>query len=313
MPLGASDRIGRCLVTGAAGFIGSHLVSALDPTATEIVALDNLQAGRWSELHQGAECVTCDLTEQSADNFVEMLAGSDVLFHLAAEKYNSSKAIPERVLDVNVLATQRLFEAAARVGTKVVFTSSLYAYGRTHPPAMVETEVPVPQTYYGVSKLAGEHMLRTLGASDGLSWLVARLFFIYGTGQHAGSGYRSVIVKNFERLRAGDPPVIFGSGDQALDYVYVSDAVDALIGLAASAADGEVFNVASGKGTTVNELTAMMLEVAEQSIEPIRGEPDWTEGSSRVGDPGKIQQALGWTVSTPWREGLEHVAREFLG
>lgn len=308
----SDQRLGHCFVTGAAGFIGSHLVRELSSRATDVVALDNLQAGRWSEAHEGTNQVTCDLTEESVESLEEMLEGSSVLFHLAAEKYNSSRADPERVLDVNVLATHRLFEAAARVGARVVFTSSLYAYGRTQLPAMVETDVPQPRTYYGLSKLAGEHILRTLGVTSGLSWSVARVFFIYGTGQHAGSGYKSVIVKNFSRLRAGEAPIVHGSGTQALDYTYVSDAVAALIELASNRAGGEVFNVSSGQPTSVNELTAMMLAAAGESSEPVHDEPDWTEGSVRLGDPTKIKLALDWQANTPWSEGLKHVATEFL-
>jgi UDP-glucose 4-epimerase len=228
------------------------------------------------------------------------------VFHLAAEKYNSAKATPQKIIDVNISATRRLFEAAARSGqAKVVFTSSLYAYGSMGPAAMRESDLPAPTTAYGVSKLAGEHLLRMAYDDHRLAWSVARLFFIYGPRQFAEGGYKSVIVANFERLARGESPTVFGDGEQALDYVYIDDTIAALLALADREHDGKTLNIASGNGTTVNALTAAMLQVSGSSLTATTCPPDWTAGSRRVGDPRSAARELRWKADTPIETGLK--------
>jgi UDP-glucose 4-epimerase len=212
------------------------------------------------------------------------------------------------VVDVNISATQRLFDAAARVGAgKIVFTSSLYAYGALGPESMREEDLPAPTTMYGMSKVAGEHLLRVATRDHGLSWSVARLFFVYGPRQYAEGGYKSVISKNFERIRRGEAPVVFGDGEQALDYVYVDDCIDALLRLCAPEHDGRLVNVASGHGYTVNELTAAMLATAGSGLGPKAGPADWTAGTVRVGSPELATSVLGWSATTTLDQGLRQV------
>jgi UDP-glucose 4-epimerase len=239
---------------------------------------------------------------------VSALAGADVCFHLAAEKYNSSRATPQRIIDVNISATQRLLEAAVRAGvSKVVFTSSLYAYGSLGPQPMSERDLPVPTTVYGMSKLAGEHLLGVAARDHGLGGSVARLFFVYGPQQYADGGYKSVIVANFERLRRNEAPVVYGDGRQALDYVYVDDVVDALLLLADHAHDGLVCNVGSGRAVSVADLTRIMLTVSGRDLEPVTCPPDWTAGSVRVADTALARDALGWTATTCIEDGVRRV------
>jgi UDP-glucose 4-epimerase len=212
------------------------------------------------------------------------------------------------VVDVNISATRRLFEAAARTRVrKVVFTSSLYAYGSVGPDAMRESDIPVPTTVYGVSKLAGEQLLHVAAGASNLSWSVARLFFVYGPRQYAAGGYKSVIVSNFERLRQGGRPLVLGDGKQSLDYVYVDDAVDALVALADPEHDGLVCNIGSGRAVSVADLTEAMLDVAGLDVEPIWGPADWTAGSRRVADVDLARDALGWSATTTLHDGLTRV------
>lgn len=298
----------RALVTGAAGFIGCHLVEALATTGTEVVGIDNERSGDWTRLRVPCERVARDLTELTIDDLRALCHDVDVVFHLAAEKYNSRGTTPARIIDVNIAATDRLFTAAALAGAgKVVFTSSLYAYGSLGPAAMHEDDLPGPTTRYGVSKLAGEHLLRAATRDHGLRWTSARLFFIYGPRQYAEGGYKSVIVANFERIRRGEPPTIYGDGAQALDYVFVDDAVEALLACAAADVDGEVVNVASGRAINVNELTHAMLAAAGSHLEPVTSAPDWTAGTRRVGDPARAAQRLGWKASVGIEEGVARV------
>jgi UDP-glucose 4-epimerase len=301
--------IERAVVTGAAGFIGSNLVTRLaKELGVNAIGLDNEQTGDWSRVDVPCTRIDRDLVATTADELQSLLEGNDVLFHLAAEKYNSSSSTPQRVIDVNISATHRLFSAAATVGLrKVVFTSSLYAYGSLGPGRMKEDQLPAPTTTYGVSKIAGEHLLRVVSAEHDLDWTVARLFFVYGPRQWARGGYKSVVLSNFERIRRGEPPTIFGDGNQTLDYVYVDDAIDALLAMCEAKHRGITYNVGTGRGISIRELTDLMLEVAGSDLEPITCPPDWTADSVRVADPGLASDRLGWTPSTSMSEGLRRV------
>src|SRR5690606_24966184 len=125
--------------------------------------------------------------------------------------------------------------------------------------------------------------------------------------QYAEGGYKSVIVSNFERLQRGERPTIYGDGRQALDYLYVDDVVAALVQLAEPEHDGVLVNLGSGRATDIVELTGLMLEVADSSLEPRYCPPDWTAGTRRVADPAYAAQQLGWRATTPLTEGLRLV------
>src|SRR5690606_6745753 len=168
-----------------------------------------------------------DLSDLTFDEMKRLLEGVDVLFHLAAQKHTHRVDSAQRVLAANVMATERLFRAAAAVGVRrVVFASSLFAYGRMVGAPMTESEVAIPNTIYGVSKLTGEGLLRSVTRDTGLEGVTLRLFFIYGPRQFVGLGYPSVIIRSFDRISQGLGPTIYGDGKQALDYVYIDDAID---------------------------------------------------------------------------------------
>lgn len=305
---GVAMHSSRVMVTGAAGFIGSHLCRRLVEDGHRVSGIDSLRSGDWARVDPSVSTSTADIAQLDEADLADALTDHDLLFHLAAEKYHSPGSHPDAIVAVNIAATGRLYRAAAIAGIrKVVFTSSLYAYGGRGPSPMRETDVPEPRTYYGLSKVAGEHLLRVAASEHGVAGTVARLFFIYGPGQFAEGGYKSVIVKNFERLRAGKPPTIFGDGLQALDYVFVDDCIDALIRLADPAFDGETLNVASGHGTTIVDLTRRMLGVAGLDLEPITLPPDETAGTIRVGDPAHCGRRTGWNANTALDDGLLRV------
>ena len=243
------------LVTGGCGFIGSHLVRRLlAEGARRVIALDSLRYGSEQNLAElaGGERLACVRFELGSDEPALLdrhLEGVDHLFHLAAEKHNQSKHDPDAVLRANVLGTHQLFAAAVRAGVKkTVFSSSLYSYGRLAGPPSRETDLPLPTTVYGISKLCGERLLAHHAGSGPMRGDSLRFFFVYGPRQFAGTGYKSVIVKNFERIRAGQPPVIFGDGSQRLDYVFVEDVVDAALRCMESPDSGRLLNVGIGGG-----------------------------------------------------------------
>ena len=270
--------------------------------------IDDERTGDWSRVKVPLERIDKPLEAMSSEELKDACSGAHHLFHLAAEKHNTPGLTAQRTLAVNVAATAALFDAAGSSGVgKVVFTSSLYAYGSFGPSAMTETDVPLPTTVYGTSKLCGEHLLRTAGRAYGIEWATARLFFIYGPRQLAKGGYPSVIVRNFQRIRRGEPPVVSGDGEQALDYVFVADCVDGLLALAATGESGLTVNLAGGRPISVNELTRRMLGVSESDLKPVSGPPDWTAGTRRWGSTARAAETIGWTASVPLEDGLRRV------
>jgi UDP-glucose 4-epimerase len=294
----------KILITGGAGFIGSTLANYFDSLSNcTVVAVDNLSSGNWNQVSNGVQKLTLDLSRCSENELEDLLSGVDVLFHLSAVKLHNEKNSFEDILKHNVLSSERLFEAAGKAGVRnVVFTSSLYAYGMLNQDQMYETDLPKPVTNYGASKLFGENMLATASKKYGFSYSVARLFFMYGENQYSDGGYKSVIVRNFERLKANQPAIITGDGNQILDYLYVGDCVAALVEISKDPKN-EIFNVSSGIPLTINELTKAMVEVAGGgSIEHVS--PDWTSGTRRVGSNSLLKSLTGWEPRVSLIDGL---------
>lgn len=305
--LSVRDR--NVVVTGGCGFIGSHLVrDLLARGARRVVVVDSMRYGDPANL-QGTdtrvELVKFTLGHDEPSALARALEGVDYLFHLAAEKHNQSIDSPIDVLRSNVEGMFTLVDLAIKAGVKkVVFSSSLYAYGRMSGASFSEEEVPRPTTVYGISKLTGEHLLAHFGKTRGLQYNVLRYLFVYGPKQFAGMGYKSVIVKNGERLLRGEAPIIFGDGQQTLDYVFVDDVVDATVRALEADVSGETFNIGSGQATSVAHLIATLIAAAGKSIAPRNDPPDWTAGSYRVGDVAKVARVLGWRATTSLHDGL---------
>lgn len=296
----------KYLVTGGAGFIGRHLVNTLLQNNSEVVVVDSGHTGQISLLPQQVSLVETDISELSTEHWVKLLDGVDVVFHLAARKYNTPGVTADQLIESNVTATWRLAEAAAIVGVgKFVFTSSLYAYGSLGPKIMEETDLPLPITLYGASKLMGENILRSIDFKLGLNWAAARLLFVYGPGQFADGGYKSVIVTNFENLRNDQAPTICGDGNQVLDYVYVQDVVDGLINMSSTSSPKAIANLSTGRATSINELTEMMLSISEKQFSASYIAEDWTSGTSRVGSPEAAYELFGWKPKVSLENGLK--------
>jgi UDP-glucose 4-epimerase len=295
----------RVLVTGGAGFIGRHLVNNLIDDGAEVLVLDSGFTGQFLDLNKKAKLVKVDLDNCGIGEYREFLDGVEQVFHLAAQKHNTSGVTPEKMFATNILSTYNLALASALSNVKrFVFTSSLYVYGSLGPEVMKEGDVPKPSTLYGASKLMGENILRFAERQYGLSWNIARLFFIYGPGQFAGSGYKSVIVKNFERIRDGLPVTINGDGKQSLDYVYVQDAVEGIKLLANSKIQNKIFNISSSISISINDLFLEMEESSGRRISRFYENEDWTSGSQRYGDNSLIKSELGWSPQVSLNNGL---------
>ena len=298
------------LITGGAGFIGSHLVRKLlkpELNVKKIMILDSFAYGKRSSIPRDHPKVSMIQHELGIDEptYKSQIEGTDYVFHLAAEKHNQSIDSSEKVLKANVIGMQSLLEICADIGvSKFLFTSSLYAYGRMNGPAMKENDSSKPDTIYGISKLAGENLLRYHGKRYGLSCHAVRYFFVYGPFQFPGTGYKSVIVKNFERMIKNQEPTIYGNGEQVLDYIYIDDAVSATLQVMQHGKPGELYNVGSGIPYSINQLTKSMIEVLEFNSEPLYQPPDWTQNSHRVGNIDKIKSELNWNPEISMIDGL---------
>jgi UDP-glucose 4-epimerase len=300
----------KILITGGAGFIGRHLVNRYLEIGGEVVVVDSGFTGNLGAVNAEASLINTDITFLSIDDWVVLLKDVNFVFHLAAQKLNTKNITPTDIIQTNINATYNIAQASriAQV-ERVIFTSSLYSYGNLGPNKMLESDAPRPRTLYGSTKLMGENILNSISNEFNFNWNVARLFFVYGPGQFSTNSYKSVIVKNFERLKNNLPPIINGSGLQSLDYVYVDDAVSALMRLSAIATSHNVVNIASGKSVSIGELTMQMQEVAGTEFEPIHSPADWTEGTNRIGDIELARNLLRWSPSTSLIMGLNNVWR----
>ena len=293
----------KIVVTGGAGFIGSALANLLS-VDYEVVAIDNLSSGDWSRLASSVDRRELDIATADLDDLKSVLEGAEYLCHLAAVKLHNLDNSADRVIDTNIVGTKRVLEAAGQVGVKrVLFTSSLYSYGSVGPAIMNEGDLPAPTTIYGASKLIGEQIMKNAEIRYGFSSICARLFFIYGPGQYAHGGYKSVIVKTCERLLSQLPALINGDGKQSLDYVYIDDCTNALALLLLSEFNG-VYNVSSGESVSIAHLVKTIGGFEKCSTIEF-AEPDWTANTNRFGDNTKLKADLGWRQKVPLADGLK--------
>jgi UDP-glucose 4-epimerase len=280
----------RALVTGGAGFIGSHVVDALLARGDEVHVLDNLATGRRENLAGGAELHEGDI-RSDADKLFDAVR-PDACFHLAAQAdVRVSVERPEVDADVNVLGTISVLEAARRHGTKLVFASTGGAiYGECDGPAD-EDKPRLPLAPYGTSKLAGEEYLATYNRLYGTTHVVLRYGNVYGPRQDP-HGEAGVVAIFMNRLRDGERPRIFGDGTQTRDYVFATDVARAT--LAAHDADGGTYNVGTSRETSVVELLERIQQVAGTSVEPEYAEPRAGELQRSVLDVSRANRKLGW-------------------
>lgn len=298
----------KTLITGGAGFIGRHLIHALRGSGQTLTVADNGRCGIPALLPSDVEQIGCDIAQLSVSQWKELLDGVTTVYHLAAAKLHTPSSSADELLRTNVIATQRLAEAAAELGgVRVIFASSLYAYGGLGPSRMSDDSVPEPNTLYGATKLMGESIFRSYGFTHGLQWMGARLFFTFGSGQYADGGYPSVVVRNFKRIREGQDPVVLGNGMQSLDYIHVSDVVTALIALASSGITGRTVNVCTGVATPIKDLVQTMIGISEREANIAFRPADWTEGTARVGEPSTVLKVLGWRPVVSLEAGLREV------
>ncbi len=251
----------KALVTGGAGFIGSHLVDLLLSKGCEVVVIDSLATGRRSQIPDKAVFLQGDVCD--AELLAKALPGCDVVFHLAAvSSVQDSLDRPIEVHNTNLTATLALLEAAVRHKvSRFVFSSSAAVYGDTGGEPVREDMIPKPMSHYAVQKLASEHYCQVYHRLHGLETVCLRYFNVYGPRQRVDSPYSGVIAKFIDAARAAQPITIFGDGEQTRDFCHVKDVASAnYLGATQDSAKvaGGVFNVGTGMSTSVNELARLV-------------------------------------------------------
>ena len=299
----------RAIVTGGAGFIGSHVVEALVARGDEVVVIDDLSNGKRENVADGARLVVADIREP-LDEHVDAVE-PEVCFHLAAQvDVRVSVDRPAHDADVNVLGTISVLEAARRHGTQVVFSSTGGAiYGECDGPAPEESPRR-PIAPYGISKLAGEEYLAGYNRLYGTRHVSLRYGNVYGPRQDP-HGEAGVVAIFLGRLAAGEAPRIFGDGSQTRDYVYAGDVARAT--LAASGQDGGVFNVGTGKETSVTELYTLCQKVAGSGIEAVPADARLGELQRSVLDVSLAGLELGWRPEVALEDGLRRTWESIAG
>ena len=285
----------RAVVTGGAGFIGSHVVDALLARGDEVLVLDDLSNGKRENVADGARLEVVDIREPLD------FEGAEICFHLAAQvDVRVAVERPEHDAQVNVLGTVTVLEAARAHGTQVVFASTGGAiYGECDGPA-AEDAPRRPLSQYGVSKLAGEEYLAAYNRLYGTNHVSLRFANVYGPRQDP-RGEAGVVSIFLGRLAAGEPPRIFGDGSQTRDYVYAGDVASAALMAAGKAG---VFNIGTGIETSVLELYELCRRVAGSELEAEHADARLGELQRSVLDVTRADRELGWRPEVGLEEGL---------
>jgi UDP-glucose 4-epimerase len=289
----------RALVTGGAGFIGSHLVDALVARGDEVAVLDDLSTGRREFVNPAATLVEHDVrTPFEAD--------ADVVFHLAAQAdVNTSMQRPGFDAEVNVVGTVNTLEAARAAGAHLVFASTGGAiYGSVGEPAREDSAL-LPVSAYGLAKRSAEVYLDGWNRVFGAHHVALRFANVYGPRQSAALE-GGVVAIFLERLVRGEPTTIYGDGSITRDFVHVDDVVRAL--LHGAEHDGGVFNVGTGTETTISELHALCERAAGVEAPPSFGPPRAGDAQRSVLDTTRATRELGFTASVPLAEGIAATA-----
>lgn len=296
----------RILITGGAGFIGSHLVKACVAAGYTVAVLDDFRTGRREYLPPGIQLYEVDICDaQAVQATLAEFHPQAVSHHAAQINVRQSVAAPGEDAGINIGGSLNLLEAILAAGgvEQLIFASTGGAlYGDDAPRPTPEAEPPAPQSPYGIAKWTVEEYLRVLGALHGLPVTVLRYANVYGPRQ-IPEGEAGVVAIFCEALRAGRAPVIFGDGGQTRDYLYVEDVVAAHQAALAGGITG-TFNLGTGAGTSVTELYALLCEASGSTIATEYGPARPGEIRDSALDASAARAALGWAPQVELAEGL---------
>jgi UDP-glucuronate 4-epimerase len=302
--------LSRYVVTGCAGFIGSHLTEALLSAGHDVLGIDAFSDYyepklKRTNLAKALENDTFTLVEGDVLELpIERLfAGSDGIFHLAAQpgvRGSWGAAFATYVRD-NILASQRVFEATAKVGARCVWASSSSIYGNAEGYPTREDARPEPISPYGVTKLACEHLGQSHRIAFGLDHVALRYFTVYGPRQRPDMAFTRLL----NALVAGTPFHVYGTGEQSRDVTYVADAVSATIAAMDAAPQEAVYNVGGGTETTLNDVIALAEELTGRRLDTSYERAMEGDVRRTSADTTLIREQLGWQPRVDLRSGLE--------
>lgn len=304
----------RILVTGGAGFIGSHLVEALNAAGHAVTVIDNLSTGRRENLPPEVPLYTIDLRDRAAmeQHFVEHQY--DVAFHLAAQvDVRTSVEAPISDAEINILGTLHLLEALQAHRTWIIFASTGGAiYGEKPRLPIPETECPNPESPYGIAKLAAEMYVRSLSAVHGIPHTILRLANVYGPRQNP-HGEAGVVAIFTHRLLTGQPAYIYGDGEQTRDFIHVADVVRAFLAVlhAPERTQGHIFNVGTGRQTSVNTLYRYIATAVGTNAVPLYQPPKPGELRHNALSAEKLHVSTGWQPAQSLEEGIPQTVENF--
>jgi UDP-glucose 4-epimerase len=299
----------RALVTGGAGFIGSHIVEALVELGSSVVVLDDLSSGRRDNLKPFPSIQFIGGSILDRDAVSRATSGAQIVFHQAAmASVPMSVERPRDFYDVNVSGTLNVLEAAVEAKvTRVMFAASSSAYGDSEVLPKIETMPPQPMSPYASSKVAGEGLMRAWANCYGIDTVCLRYFNIFGPRQTADSAYAAVIAAFARAMLSGNRPTIFGDGEQSRDFTFVHNAVHANL-LAAHTATplrGDVMNVACGTRVSLNQLAAVMRETLNRpDLTPVYQPPRAGDVRHSLADLSHIREMLKYEPIVDFEKGL---------
>lgn len=308
----------RVLVTGGAGFIGSSLVYALLSGGSQVSVIDNLSTGSMDNVHPAAAFRCIDITGPELGAVIRD-AQPEVIVHFAAQVSVAASLVdPEHDWSVNVEGTRAVAEAAVAAGTRrVLFASSAAVYGEPQEIPLTEESPTAPAVPYGHSKLAAEGVLSEVLRPVGVDFACLRFANVYGPRQRA-QGEGGVVAEFASRMAAGVTPVIFGTGTQTRDFIYVADIVNACVmaaefegTLVAPGANGPAYNISTGRATSVNMLAEGLRFATRYAGEIMRAEARDGDVEASLLAPDKAAAAFGWRAAVDLRGGLASTAAWF--
>jgi UDP-glucose 4-epimerase len=304
----------RVLVTGGAGFIGSHLVKRLLERGLRVTILDDLSTGSLNNLAEAnaAQFVKGEITDSSLTG--KLLSDVDAVIHLAAMvDHETCLQNPALAREVNVIGTRILLEEARRCDVqRFVYASSAAVYGHAVKLPIREDSALAPISPYGVSKAEAEQQCLEYAQTYGMRAICLRFFNVFGPRQTARQ-YSGVITEFMKNLRDGKPPLIYGDGLQTRDFVNVQDVVEAILLATDSETAVRVFNVATGIETTIEDLAMKLISIASQGSKPIYGPPRTGDIQRSVGDISKAKEKLGYSPRTDLVKNLPGLWNWYVG
>lgn len=293
----------KFVVTGGAGFIGSHLVRRLVSDGHDVTVIDNLVRGRLTNLSDVLDNIHFEIVDiRNRDETRVVLEGAEGIFHQAAlGSVPESWKDPGLYQSVNVNGTRNIIQMASRLRIKVVYASSSSVYGNVRSMPISEDVERRPMNPYGKTKLRCETLAEEYMA-NGTNVIGLRYFNVFGTGQNPN--YAGVIPKFLDRLDQGKPPVIFGDGQQVRDFTFVQDVVSANVLAMSSCNESGFFNIGGGRPISLNDLASIMISLSGKDVDVIYDSPRPGDPKASAANIDKAAKILGWVPKISLEEGL---------